>query len=89
MAADYKRVTDFSTAMQIYDVATDAEKRLIYREARNKVFAARSKPYEWNNPDGSPDQATRAIAAKYFHVKPLAPHAAPPPSPFPSPQPIQ
>jgi hypothetical protein len=67
LVADYKRVTDFPTAMRIYDAATDDEKKLIQREARNKVFAARSKPWLWSDPD------TGKIVQKYWGVKPSPP----------------
>lgn len=80
--ADYKRVSDFPTAMRIYDAATPAEKQTISREARNKVFAARAKAWEWKTADGDPDTGTINIVRKYF------PQAIPRPG-MGAPQPIQ
>lgn len=82
LAADYKRVSDFATAMRIYDAATPQEKQLISREARNKVFAARAKAWEWKTSDGDPDTGTINIVRKYF------PQAMPRPA-LSTPQPIQ
>jgi hypothetical protein len=60
-AADYKNVKDLEDALRIYDAATPDERKLIEREARDKIHAARSKPYEW-----TPE--AKQIAQKYFNV---------------------
>lgn len=89
LVADYKRVTDFRTAMEIYDVATPEERKTIYREARNKAFLAQSKPWLWQNPDGTPDKQLRTVVQANFGMKPYQPRAyAPSPSQFSTPPPI-
>lgn len=64
LVADYRHVTDFPTAMQIYDAATDDEKKLLKQDALHKANLAASRPWEWN------DTASRDIAWKYFHIGP-------------------
>ncbi len=67
--AGYKRIGTttpygLDTAMAIYDAATPEEKKLIYRDARQKAWAtAQNHPYAY------PSQATRQIASRNFGVK--------------------
>lgn len=55
---------NLSEAMRIFNTAPESDKRLLFSTARKKAFDARSNPREWRDP------RTRAIALKYFHVKP-------------------
>ncbi len=64
LVADYRHVTDFPTAMRIYDAATDDEKKLLKQDAIHKANLAASKPWEWE------DTAARNIAWKYFQIGP-------------------
>lgn len=67
LAVDYKNVKDLQEALRIYDAATPEERKLIERDARDKIFAARGKAWEW-----TPE--SRAIAQKYFKVPWVAQH---------------
>ncbi|MDE2098946.1 MAG: strawberry notch family protein [Patescibacteria group bacterium] len=83
LLAGYKSISNtsnygFSTAMHAYDVATPAEKVVLKREAMAKARQAQSRPWLWNKEDGSPDARTRAIALKYFNVRPFTPYNAHP-----------
>jgi hypothetical protein len=53
-------------ALKIYAAAGPEEKRQIYRDVKDKVFAARAKPEEWGNPGSE----IRAMAKRYFNVQP-------------------
>jgi hypothetical protein len=66
--------------MQAYDTATPAERLSITPIVRQKLAAARLAPYKWSDD-------TRALAQKYFNLRPVA--VQPPAQDFSSPTPIQ
>lgn len=71
LVADYKHVSDFPTAMRIYNVASDEEKKQIRGEALRKANQAAADPTAWKLPDGTtPDTGTINLAWKYFHIGP-------------------
>lgn len=64
LVADYRHVSDFPTAMRIYDAASPDEKKLLKQDALHKANLAASRPWEWN------DTGARNIAWKYFNIGP-------------------
>lgn len=65
-------VTDFKAmrgdgsldaAMQVYDEATEAERKLIKSEMRGKLSANRAKPDQWS-------KKTRKLAMLHFRMSP-------------------
>lgn len=86
---EYRQIADFPKAMQIYDQATDPAKRLLFRDARDRAFAAKYKPEVWT-------AEAKQVAGKHFNVAPVTvrkvyqgQRPVQPASMFPTPPPIQ
>jgi hypothetical protein len=61
LVSDFKRLP-VNVALQVYDAATADERRQLRPFARQRVLAARGKPYEW-------DEDSIALAQKYFGIR--------------------
>lgn len=60
---DFRQISDFHKAMQAYSDADDSGKRLLFRDGRDKAFAAKYKPEVW-----TPE--AKQIAMQHFKVAP-------------------
>lgn len=59
----YRKISEFDHAIKAYDSASDNDKKLLHRDARDRAFAAKYKPHPW-----APE--TKKIVLKHFNVKP-------------------